>query len=112
MKTRSLVLTEYERPRPYATSGPLSLEVLDLEGPGPGEVLVQLAAAGLCHSDLSVINGTRRWPLPLVLGHEASGVIRECGAGVKDLKPGDHIVFSFLPVCGSCAMCVTGRASV
>jgi alcohol dehydrogenase len=112
MKTKSLVLTEYERPRPYAQSRPLAIEELELEAPGPGEVLVQLVAAGLCHSDLSVINGTRRWPLPLVLGHEAAGIVRECGAGVPDLNPGDHVVFSFLPVCGRCTMCVTGRASV
>lgn len=112
MKTRSLVLSEFARPKPYSVSRPLAVEELTLEGPGPGEVLVQLAAAGLCHSDLSVINGTRRWPLPLVLGHEASGVVRECGVGVTDLKPGDHVVFSFLPVCGRCAMCVSGRASL
>jgi alcohol dehydrogenase len=112
MKTRSLVLSDFARPKPYSVSQPLQLEELELERPGPGEVLVQLAAAGLCHSDLSVINGTRRWPLPLVLGHEASGIVRECGPGVHDLKPDDHVVFSFLPVCGRCAMCVSGRASL
>jgi alcohol dehydrogenase len=112
MKTRALVLTEMERPRPYAESRPLAIEELELAAPGPGEVLVQLASAGLCHSDLSVINGTRRWPVPLVLGHEACGVVRETGSGVSDLKSGDHVVFSFLPVCGHCAMCVSGRASL
>lgn len=112
MKTKALVLSEMERPRPYAQSRPLALEELELAPPGPGEVMVQMASAGLCHSDLSVINGTRRWPIPLVLGHEASGIVCETGPGVSDLNPGDHIVFSFLPVCGRCAQCVIGRASL
>ncbi len=109
MKTKAAVLYEMERARPYAGTHPLALEELELAPPGPGEVLVEIAAAGLCHSDLSVINGTRPWPLPLVLGHEAAGVVREAGAGVTDLKPGDHVVFSFLPVCGRCMNCVSGR---
>src|SRR5436190_5183198 len=109
MKTKAAVLYEMERPRPYAQTRPLALEELELAAPGPGEVLVEIAAAGLCHSDLSVINGTRPWPLPLVLGHEAAGIVRETGAGVTDLKPGDHVVFSFLPVCGRCTNCVSGR---
>ncbi len=109
MKTKAIILSEMERPRPYVTSRPLTLEDVELDPPGPGEVLVELAAAGLCHSDLSVINGTRAWPLPLVLGHEASGIVREAGPGVTDLKPGDHVVFSFLPVCGRCMECVSGR---
>lgn len=109
MKTQAIVLSDMERPRPYAVSRPLALEEVELDPPGPGEVLVELAAAGLCHSDLSVINGTRAWPLPLVLGHEASGIVRETGPGVSDLAPGDHVVFSFLPVCGRCAECVGGR---
>jgi len=112
MKTRALVLCDRDRQRPYAETRPLCVEELDLAPPGPGEVLVEMASAGLCHSDLSVINGTRLWPLPLVLGHEASGIVREIGAGVSDLKAGDHIVFSFLPVCGHCAPCVSGRASL
>ena len=100
MKTKSAVLYEMERPVPYATSRPLRIEEVELDPPGPGEVLVEMGSAGLCHSDLSVLNGNRAWPIPLVLGHEASGVVREAGAGVADLKPGDHVVFSFLPVCG------------
>ena len=109
MKTKAAVLYEMERPRPYADTQPLALEELELASPGPGEVLVEIAAAGLCHSDLSVINGTRPWPMPLVLGHEAAGIVRETGPGVADLKPGDHVVFSFLPVCGRCLNCVSGR---
>ena len=109
MKTKAAVLYEMERPRPYADTHPLALEELELAAPGPGEVLVEIAAAGLCHSDLSVINGTRPWPMPLVLGHEAAGIVREAGAGVTDLQSGDHVVFSFLPVCGRCTNCVSGR---
>ena len=109
MKTKAAVLYEMERPRPYAETKPLVLEELQLAPPGPGEVLVEIAAAGLCHSDLSVINGTRPWPLPIVLGHEAAGIVRETGPGVSDLKSEDHVVFSFLPVCGRCTNCVSGR---
>ena len=112
MKTLAAVLRERGLPRPYALSRPLVIEELDLDPPGPGEVLVQVAAAGLCHSDLSVINGTRLWPLPLVLGHEASGRVAEVGPGVKDLRAGDPVVFSFLPSCGHCPMCAAGRASL
>ena len=112
MKTLAAVLRERGLPAPYAQSKPLSIEELDLDPPGPGEVLVQMAAAGLCHSDLSVINGTRLWPLPLVLGHEACGHVREVGEGVTDLRPGDPVVFAFLPSCGHCPMCVAGRAAL
>jgi alcohol dehydrogenase len=111
MKTLAAVLRQRGLPAPYAESRPLAIEELELDPPGPGEVLVQMGAAGLCHSDLSVINGTRLWPLPLVLGHEACGVVQEVGAGV-DLRAGDHVVFSFLPTCGTCPMCAVGRASL
>ncbi len=112
MKTQSAVLIEKSRPTPYAKSQPLVIEELELNAPGHGEVLVQLAAAGLCHSDLSVINGTRLWPLPLVMGHEASGIVRETGPGVDDLQAGDHVVFSFVPTCGQCEMCLRGRPAI
>src|SRR4051812_10850444 len=112
MKTRAAVLTQLERPSPYANSEPLTIEELELEAPGPREVLVELAAAGLCHSDLSVINGSRPWPLPIVLGHEAAGIVREVGAGVDDLQAGDHVVFSYVPVCGRCPMCINGRGNL
>ncbi|MEQ1849977.1 MAG: zinc-dependent alcohol dehydrogenase family protein [Chthoniobacteraceae bacterium] len=112
MKTRAAVLRERGLPAPYARSKPLVIEELELDPPGEGEVLIEMSAAGLCHSDLSVINGTRLWPLPLVLGHEACGVVREPGRGVKDLREGDHVVFSFLPTCGHCPMCSAGRASL
>ncbi len=112
MKTTAAVLHERGLPRPYASSQPLVIEELDLDGPSEGEVLVEMTAAGLCHSDLSVINGVRLWPLPIVIGHEACGIVRECGHGVRDLKEGEHVVFSFLPTCGSCPMCISGRASL
>ena len=109
MKIKAAVLYEMGKARPYNESNPLRIEVVDLSAPGYGEVLVKIHAAGLCHSDLSVIDGSRTRPLPMVLGHEASGEVMECGAGVNDLKRGDHVVFSFVPMCGHCIPCITGR---
>jgi alcohol dehydrogenase len=82
MKTRAAVLTRMGAPAPYAGSRPLEILEVDLAPPGPGEVLLRVRAAGLCHSDLSVIDGNRPRPLPLVLGHEGAGVVEEIGAGV------------------------------
>ncbi|WP_420023031.1 zinc-binding dehydrogenase [Cereibacter azotoformans] len=96
----------------YAEERPLVVRELDLEAPGPGEVLIRVAAAGVCHSDLSVINGTRRRPLPMVLGHEASGYVEALGAGVEDLEPGDHVVCIFAPGCGRCTPCAEGRPAL
>lgn len=110
MKTPAAVLYGMGHPRPYSTSAPLHVETLDLEGPGPGEVLVEIAAAGLCHSDLSVINASRPRVMPMVMGHEASGTVREIGPGVRGLAPGDPVVFSFVPHCGHCLPCGEGRA--
>ncbi|MAD23016.1 MAG: alcohol dehydrogenase [Verrucomicrobiales bacterium] len=110
MKTKAAVIRQMELPRPYAKSLPLSIEEVELDGPKEGEVLVQVAGAGLCHSDLSVINGSRPRPVPMVMGHEAAGIVRDVGPGVKDLKPDDHVVFSFVPCCGGCSMCAVGRA--
>ncbi|MGB7158355.1 MAG: alcohol dehydrogenase catalytic domain-containing protein, partial [Tepidisphaeraceae bacterium] len=100
MRTRAAVLYEMGRPQPYAQSAPLVIEDLELDAPGRGEVLVELVGAGLCHSDLSTINGSRPRPMPMVLGHEASGIVREVGLGVVELKPDDHVVFSYVPMCG------------
>lgn len=94
---------------PYAETKPLHVDELELEGPGPGEALVEVAAAGLCHSDLSAINGVRPWPVPMVLGHEASGVVSEVGPGVSRVRPGDHVVFSYVPMCGQCRECQSGQ---
>lgn len=112
MKIKAAVLEEMGLQRPYAKSLPLKVQLVDLEGPGPGEVLVRMAAAGLCHSDLSVIEGNRPRPLPIVLGHEAAGVVEEVGEFVHDLKRGDHVVFVFVPSCGHCSPCADGRPAL
>ncbi|GMA58464.1 alcohol dehydrogenase [Alicyclobacillus sacchari] len=112
MKTHAAVLYEMGLPTPYATSQPLRIETLDLDAPGPGEVLVRVRAAGLCHSDLSVINGSRPRPLPMALGHEAAGEIVEVGPGVHDVVPGDHVVCAFVPSCGHCLPCQEGRPAL
>lgn len=112
MHTRAAVLYEMEKPTPYAESKPLVIEELQLDDPGPGEVLVELAGAGLCHSDLSTIDGSRPRVMPMVMGHEASGIVREVGPGVHDLQPDDHVVFSFVPLCGHCIPCATGRPAL
>lgn len=90
----------------------LTVRTVTLDLPGPGEVLIRVAAAGVCHSDLSVINGSRPRPVPMVLGHEASGFVEEVGAGVLDLVPGDHVVCIFAPGCGNCLMCAEGRPAL
>lgn len=112
MKIKSAVLYEMGKPRPYNESNPLVIEEVDLSSPLHGEVLVQIHAAGLCHSDLSVIDGNRPRPMPMAIGHEAAGEVIECGSGVHDLKPGNHVVFSFVPSCGHCMPCMTGRPAL
>ena len=112
MKTKAAVLTEMGRPTPYADSRPLEILALDLEGPGEDEVLVEVKAAGLCHSDLSVMNGARPRPTPMALGHEAAGVVREVGRSVADLAVGDHVVMIFVPACGHCIPCAEGRPAL
>lgn len=97
---------------PYVDSRPLTIETVWLDPPGRGEVLVRIAAAGLCHSDLSVINGDRPRPLPMVLGHEAAGVVQALGDGVDDLAVGDHVVMVFMPSCGCCLPCAEGRPAL
>ena len=112
MKIKAAVLQAMGAALPYAESRPLHIEEIDLAPPGPDEVLIKIAAAGLCHSDLSVINGDRPRPMPMALGHEASGVVEELGAGVTDLKVGDHVVVVFVPSCGHCAPCAEGRPAL
>lgn len=112
MKIKAAVLRQMGAAQPYAESRPLAIEEVELDPPGPGEVLVQVKAASLCHSDLSVVNGDRPRPLPMVLGHEASGIVAECGAGVDDLAPGDHVVMIFVPSCGQCGPCMEGRPAL
>ncbi len=112
MKIRAAVLRERGASFPYAQSKPLKIEDIDLAPPGPGEVLVKIAAAGLCHSDLSVINGDRPRPLPMAIGHEAAGVVVEVGPDVDDLVRGDHVVMVFMPSCGHCLPCSEGRPAL
>ena len=112
MKMRAAVLVESQRPKPYAESTPVLVTEVDLSPPGPGEVLVQIKAAGICHSDLSVVNGTRKRPVPIVLGHEAAGIIADVGPGVTRFKAGDHVVFAFVATCGHCEPCMSGRPGI
>lgn len=88
---------------------PVVVEEISVDAPGRGEVRVKLGACGVCHSDLSAVNGTIALPLPLVLGHEGAGVVEEVGEGVSGLAQGDHVIFSFIYMCGKCRFCVAGR---
>jgi alcohol dehydrogenase len=96
-------------PAPYAESRPLEIAELELAPPGSGELLVRVGAAGLCHSDLSVIDGSRPRVMPMALGHEAAGEVVETGPGTTGFVPGDHVVLAFVPACGECAACSSGR---
>src|SRR5919201_3363808 len=88
---------------------PVSVEEINVDSPKRGEVTVKLAACGVCHSDLSAITGTIALPLPLVLGHEGAGVVEEVGDGVTEFAKGDHVIFSFIYMCGKCRFCASGR---
>lgn len=112
MRIKAAVLEAMGTPPPYAETRPLRIQEVELDPPGPGEVLVRIGAAGLCHSDLSVINGDRPRPMPMALGHEAAGVVEEVGAGVEDLGRGDHVVCVFVPSCGHCVPCAEGRPAL
>jgi alcohol dehydrogenase len=112
MKTKAAVLRRMGVEPPYAETKPLSIETVELDPPGRDEVLVRIGAAGLCHSDLSVINGDRPRPLPMALGHEAAGVVEEVGEGVQDLVRGDRVVMVFMPSCGHCLPCAEGRPAL
>jgi len=112
MKIRSAVLQEMGAQAPYSESKPIKIKTLELDKPEKDEVLVKVKAASLCHSDLSVVDGSRPRPVPMALGHEASGVIEEVGEGVDDLEPGDHIACVFVPSCGHCLPCQEGRPAL
>ena len=107
MRIRGAVLEQIGLPRPYAESRPLSVGELDLAEPGDTELLVRIEAAGLCHSDLSVVDGNRVRPVPMLLGHEAAAVVERAGAAVQDMPAGQRIVMTFLPRCGQCPACAT-----
>ncbi|MEU4091024.1 Zn-dependent alcohol dehydrogenase [Streptomyces sp. NPDC026673] len=91
---------------------PAVVDDLEVRAPGPGEVLVRIRAAGLCHSDLSVIDGVIPFPVPVVLGHEGAGVVEATGAGVTHVAPGDHVALSTLANCGTCPDCDRGRPTM
>lgn len=110
--TRVAVLARAPVERPFHETRPLLIEMMDLAEPGVGEVRVRIRAAGLCHSDLSVIDGVRPRPVPMVLGHEAAGIVEALGPGVEDLAPGDHVVMVFVPSCGHCMPCAEGRPAL
>ena len=112
MRVRAAVLRQMSLPAPYAQSRPLSIEEVEVAEPGPGELLIRIHAAGLCHSDLSAINGDRPWPLPIVVGHEAAGEVVGMGPGVSDIQLGDHVVLVFRPSCGGCLSCTSGRPAL
>ncbi|MFD4948143.1 zinc-binding dehydrogenase [Streptomyces sp. NPDC058409] len=112
MKTRAAVLRGISTARPYSGTRPVEVEELELGAPREGEVLVRIAAASLCHSDLSVVNGDRVRPLPMALGHEAVGIVQETGPGVSRVSPGDHVALVFVPSCGFCGDCAAGRPAL
>lgn len=112
MKMRAAVVAAMGLPAPYATSRPVQVHEVELDAPGEGELLVRIRAAGLCHSDLSVISGDRPRVMPIALGHEASAEVVSCGPGVRDLAPGDHVVLVFVPSCGHCLPCMEGRPAL
>lgn len=109
---KGAVLRTIGLPQPYAETVPLSIEQITLASPGPLEVVVKVAGAGLCHSDLSVINGHRGRDVPMVMGHEGAGEVVEIGAAVTDVKVGDHVAFQFSVSCGRCRACLSGRPNI
>jgi S-(hydroxymethyl)glutathione dehydrogenase/alcohol dehydrogenase len=104
MKTTAAILWE--------RGGPWSVEEIDLDPPKTGEVLVELGGSGLCHSDEHILTGDLPWPMPIIGGHEGAGTVVETGPEVSDLKPGDRVIFGFIPSCGRCAACSTGMQNL
>ncbi|MDB5742023.1 MAG: adh2 [Polaromonas sp.] len=109
MRMIAAVMYEQGLPAPYAQSKAFRIEEVELDGTGDGEVLVEVRGAGLCHSDLSVIEGMRKRPLPVVGGHEGAGIVQEVGRGVTGFKPGDHVAMAAVAGCGQCRVCLAGR---
>jgi Zn-dependent alcohol dehydrogenase len=105
MRMTAAVLYELGLPAPYVVSQPFRIEEVDLDGPGEGEVLVEVKAAGICHSDLTVVAGQRKRAVPVVGGHEGAGIVREIGRGVRGLQAGDHVVMTAASGCGYCRTC-------
>lgn len=108
MQIQGAVLNRVGDPGPFASTRPLTVDTLELGEPGPTEMLVRIEAAGLCHSDLSVLNGDRPRPVPMLLGHEAAGIVEYVGSAVSDVDVGQRVVATFLPRCEECAACAQG----
>jgi S-(hydroxymethyl)glutathione dehydrogenase/alcohol dehydrogenase len=104
VKTKAAILWE--------VNTPWSVEEIDLDPPGPGEVLVKIAASGMCHSDEHLVTGDLPFGLPIIGGHEGAGIVQDVGEGVSWLTPGDHVVFGFIPSCGRCVSCSTGHQNL
>jgi alcohol dehydrogenase len=104
---RGAVLEHIGLPRPYAESCPIRVDEVELAPPQQDELLIRIEAAGVCHSDLSVVDGNRVRPTPMLLGHEAAGVVEEVGDNVADMTVGQRVVMAFLPRCGHCPACAT-----
>ena len=104
MKTKAAVV--------YEPGKRIEIEELDLDGPKDGEVLIRYLYEGLCPSDIHVAHGDLEARMPMVLGHVGAGIVEEVGPGVTRVKPGDHVVCSFIPNCGTCRYCATGRQSI
>lgn len=96
----------------YEPGQGLQIDDVELDEPKSGEVLVKIVATGACHSDLHLILGERRYALPMVLGHEAAGIVERLGPGVTSLQPGDHVILNFQPACGRCRYCIVGQPQV
>lgn len=105
MRIRGAVLTTTSAPPPWASSRPIEVRSLELDPPGPGEVLLRLEAAGVCHSDLSRVSGVRECAVPMLLGHEGCGIVEAVGDGVRRVAVGDKVTLTFMPRCGACAAC-------
>ena len=112
MKIKAAILRTIAAQRPFSVSKPLSIEEVDLDPPKRGEVLIKIEAVGLCHSDLVAITGERAKPMPIVIGHEAAGIVEEIGQDVQGFAVGDHVVPSYVASCGRCEMCSVGRPAL
>ena len=91
---------------------PMEVEEIEVSKPGPREILIRTAAAGVCHSDMHFFNGTYPGQLPIVLGHESAGIVDQVGSDVSYVKPGDHVITCLSVFCGHCEYCLTGHMSL
>lgn len=112
MRSTATVLRSMGHETPFVETRPLERVELELDPPGPAELLVRVRAAGLCHSDLSVITGQRPRVMPMALGHEAAGEVVETGSSDSTFAPGDHVVLAFVPACGKCGFCLRDRPAL